>query len=249
MTKIMNNSDVDDDICSICLEDYNNNRIKLECHHCLHKDCLKRLINSQNEKKCPLCRNDLTEEFINQIFEKEFTTCSLCQKEISQEKSDMDNVSLMSCGCNFHFNCWKEHLEKYFIFEKDSEIIIPFNCNINCPNCQEEQPFYNVNSRDYSYLYNGHLTWIGEIESCRHKYCVYNGNPLRYGYCSIHAKHKASNKAIKNTLRFMVKMGSYWSYEKKNKLFYKILRKLDNNNNYGINLDVDILRFSESLEV
>jgi hypothetical protein len=237
-----------EDVCSICLDDYSNNRIILECNHCLHRDCLKQLINSNNEKKCPLCRQDITSNFINNIFNKDLYTCSLCDKEICQDENDMDNVRLMKCGCNFHFNCWKKHLEKQFVFEKDNDNIVPFNTLINCPCCDEEQHFYNVNAREYSYLYNGHTTWIGQIENCKHKYCIYDGNPIRYGYCQLHAKHKSSNKAIKNTLRFMVKMGSFWTYEKKNRLFYKILRELDRNSNFGINLDIDILRFAESLE-
>ena len=160
----------------------------------------------------------------------------------------MDNVTLMSCGCNFHFNCWKKYLENKFVSNKDCNVIVPSNCSINCPKCSEVQPFYNVNSRDYSYLYNGHLTWIGALETCKHNNCIYDGNPIRYGKCQIHSKGKASNKAIKNTLRFIVKMGCFWSYEKKNRIFYKILRELDKDDNFGINLDVDILKFAESLE-
>jgi len=42
------------DICSICLDELNNDQYKLNCNHCYHKNCIKQWL--RNNEICPLCR-------------------------------------------------------------------------------------------------------------------------------------------------------------------------------------------------
>lgn len=43
--------------CSICLEPLDKNVVKLDnCNHMFHKKCIKKLIKTNSNAKCPLCR-------------------------------------------------------------------------------------------------------------------------------------------------------------------------------------------------
>ena len=50
-------TELQDNICSICLDDFKNEEIinKLKCNHIFHKDCLGTWLNDNNDS-CPLCR-------------------------------------------------------------------------------------------------------------------------------------------------------------------------------------------------
>eukprot|EP01125_Pyxidicula_operculata_P017831 TRINITY_DN6296_c0_g1_i2.p2 TRINITY_DN6296_c0_g1~~TRINITY_DN6296_c0_g1_i2.p2 ORF type:complete len:106 (-),score=15.58 TRINITY_DN6296_c0_g1_i2:573-890(-) len=52
--------DVEEYNCSVCLRLYYN-PVKLECKHFFCGMCLKRLLRSNQNKACPLCRFDLTD--------------------------------------------------------------------------------------------------------------------------------------------------------------------------------------------
>lgn len=43
--------------CSICLDPLDKNVVKLDnCNHMFHKKCIQKLINTNSNAKCPLCR-------------------------------------------------------------------------------------------------------------------------------------------------------------------------------------------------
>jgi len=233
-----------DDICSICFEKQNSTSIALPCLHFLHKNCLENFYKKTTICKCPICRQLIPELFLENYFPKD-NCCKICNLKISQEENDCNNIQLMDCNCQFHYECWKTFLQNQFPDNISDNNICPNNPNIECPHCKKLQPYYNINARNYSYLYNGHLTWIGEIEPCRHKYCIYNGNPQKYGYCQIHAKNKASNRVIKNTLRFFVKTTPHWNLQKKMQHFYKILKFC---NKYDVNMDIDLPRIASNIQ-
>lgn len=46
--------------CTICLEDLKDNIIKLECDHSFHQLCIDESLSHSNNK-CPLCRNVIIE--------------------------------------------------------------------------------------------------------------------------------------------------------------------------------------------
>ena len=50
-------TELQDNICSICLDDFKNEEIinKLKCNHIFHRDCLGKWLNDNNDS-CPLCR-------------------------------------------------------------------------------------------------------------------------------------------------------------------------------------------------
>ena len=41
--------------CCICLENISNKKIKLDCNHLFHYDCISKIKNN----KCPLCREKI----------------------------------------------------------------------------------------------------------------------------------------------------------------------------------------------
>ena len=48
--------------CSICLKPMDNVNVLIatDCKHTFHKDCLRRWCQTQANKKCPLCRGDIS---------------------------------------------------------------------------------------------------------------------------------------------------------------------------------------------
>ena len=47
-----------ENLCIICLQDFENTIIKLDCNHCFHRKCINkwRKINDN----CPICRKSIT---------------------------------------------------------------------------------------------------------------------------------------------------------------------------------------------
>ena len=225
-----------EDVCSICLENLSEN-IQLNCGHFLHPQCLKILSRRNTDCRCPLCRVPVNQEIINKVDNR--NVCSLCDEEITREEANMDYVNISKCGCNLHYSCWRKYLQSNFPFEVNNDQLMPFNCNIKCPSCQEETLYYKVEGRDYGYLKSCHETYVGEIHNCLRFGCCYYANPQRYGYCSVHARKKASNRAIKRTLEFMCKFGGIMSTEKCNRIFYDFLRKVDKKLNAEYDVDID----------
>tara|TARA_E500000178_G_scaffold320819_1_gene344223 strand:- start:327 stop:647 length:321 start_codon:yes stop_codon:yes gene_type:complete len=50
-TTVTNNTE-----CSICLDSDENEKIKLECDHSFHKNCLEEWYIKSKNKNCPVCR-------------------------------------------------------------------------------------------------------------------------------------------------------------------------------------------------
>ena len=53
-------------MCCICLEEDNEEYIKLHCSHIIHKHCLNKLLDFSN--KCPMCRTNIFKEHICECF-------------------------------------------------------------------------------------------------------------------------------------------------------------------------------------
>lgn len=69
----LNTIDLDDDICSICLDSIYDN-ISLPCNHIFHISCIINWINTQLNKNyipsCPLCKNEYNlSQFIQKIIQ------------------------------------------------------------------------------------------------------------------------------------------------------------------------------------
>ena len=72
--------------CSICLEDNNDTKIKLNCGHEFHFDCIIKVENNS----CPLCRDVIINEpicngghftYFNTSFVNKKGKCILCDKK------------------------------------------------------------------------------------------------------------------------------------------------------------------------
>ena len=54
---------MDEDICSICLDNFDNSYALLKCGHKFHSSCLFK--NFTRRIECPLCRKELVEPNID----------------------------------------------------------------------------------------------------------------------------------------------------------------------------------------
>ena len=122
--------------CPICFE--NTDEISLECGHKIHKGCLKKLLESNAQKKCPMCRAHITLEKFNDIHN--FNRCKCCNDRIVLE--DVNFVKNLTCGCIFHFDCFRKALR--------DESIRDCRDKINCPSCRVETDRYNLEA--FSFL-------------------------------------------------------------------------------------------------
>ena len=52
---------------SICCDSTKYKSIKLTCGHAFGKSCMRKWVESSNQKKCPVCRNQLTDNKIKEI--------------------------------------------------------------------------------------------------------------------------------------------------------------------------------------
>jgi len=57
LQRINNNNNEEIDKCSICLSEFDNDTIELNCGHKFHSNCYYNLIQ-RNINKCPVCRVD-----------------------------------------------------------------------------------------------------------------------------------------------------------------------------------------------
>ena len=47
-------------VCSICLDEINNNCLTLDCDHCFHAGCIKEWFLQNFDRQCPMCRTIVT---------------------------------------------------------------------------------------------------------------------------------------------------------------------------------------------
>ena len=102
--KISYKNSSEDNICSICLNDKNNNEIVYSCKRCMksfHQDCIKKLLNYQN--KCPNCRFNEDEDFLlnYDLFETPIDIITFCQISMSIEIG----IKVMNIIANFIYCC------------------------------------------------------------------------------------------------------------------------------------------------
>jgi len=65
--KPVNNINIEDDYCSLCLDKLNNNYIILPCNHNYHPICLINMLSVSTNTICPLCRNNIINYYKNNI--------------------------------------------------------------------------------------------------------------------------------------------------------------------------------------
>ena len=113
---------MEENICSICYEELNNdenNSHTLECNHCYHSSCIIKWFRS-GHKNCPLC-NDSTIDTNLGYFQKIETIKEI--KKISRKKSCPENIKktvekIKKCEIDS-----KNAVKKFNDFKKSNKLI------------------------------------------------------------------------------------------------------------------------------
>jgi len=221
--------------CPICFEI--TDEISLECNHKIHKECLKRLLKSNAPKKCPMCRSHINLDKFNDIHN--FNRCNYCNKKINLE--GIDFLKNLTCGCIFHYDCFREALIK--------NNIIDCRDIINCPSCTVETDRYNLEAYSYLYFYESLIKWVGTPPRCTHFengiQCNNKSSPRKYYKCEIHYTKTRTNRSFYKGLKYIFKYASSLEETDKMKIFCKIVDMWDDNENNIKNLPynkwIDIL--------
>ena len=94
MAELSNNTQKpNDDICPICLEEYNTctTMSNLRCGHCYHRTCIQKWIY-KGTNTCPMCRKDIIifDTIIDQLRFLGNILCLkvLCASDIDDEETD-----------------------------------------------------------------------------------------------------------------------------------------------------------------
>lgn len=130
------------DICPICVSEYDDNAVSLDCEHQFCKSCLSRYIedkieDGEKEIRCPYedCDDLITEGEIGEIIGEEYL---LKYVKIHNYLEDKAYSQCAVCG---HVNDKSAYDNK----------IVCNNCNVEyCFVCHEEHDYY----RDYDYCPN-----------------------------------------------------------------------------------------------
>lgn len=211
-----------DEECSICLQKIHKKELHtLRCNHKLHEKCYKNLLKSDCVNRCPLCRRDIIENWaINQEDNLENIRsgiyCSICDNELDFNEENCDVIKSNDCGCFYHYGCLKEKRKR--------------GLNGTC-GCGQEVNYENVDMLSYLYFLNGYLKIVGKMKCCKFAGCNIEGNPKRWGYCAEHHSMMTTNIAFALSLQIMTRYVMEEEEEKRRKIFYGILSKL---NEWGI---------------
>lgn len=103
--------------CSICLSKIYKQKIKLNCNHFYHKECLKEWLNYNNT--CPICRIEIDNEIINIINNN---------NNIINNNIINNNINCDRFYCNKIKDC-KEYLNFLNIKQNEYNFINSYNCN------------------------------------------------------------------------------------------------------------------------
>lgn len=230
-----------DEECSICLQKICEKDVKtLRCNHKLHKKCYRNLLNSDCANKCPLCRcnfmqnveNNDNEIITNNLGNMEIIiSCSICRNLLVFNEENCDVIKSNICGCFYHYECLKNRRKR--------------GINGIC-GCGLKVNFEDVDMLSYLYFMNGYLKIVGNITNCKYSGCNVEGNPKRWGYCSNHHSMITTNIAFALCLQLMTRYVNEDKEERRKKIFYKILSKL---NEWDVGLGVNVWRLRNRLEL
>lgn len=208
--------------CSICFTE--NPNIKLGCGHQLHQECLIKLLKSNISKKCPLCRYQLDYTYYCNLFN--VNNCDICNKKIN-----VDDVSFMkntTCGCIYHFNCFKRKLIDSGITDNRTYL--------NCPCCTTEFNRESLETKSFTMFRDGLFSWVGTPPQCRHVSitgirCDNYASPRKYYLCDDHCNENRvrSNRSYEMGLTYIFKFGSSLPDDLRLKYFCKIIEDWDDN--------------------
>ena len=190
-----------DDDCPICLLPMYSKKVKkLVCNHVLHTNCYQSLISSNCNKKCPVCRCDLSAPAAPISHGK---TCAICKTPI-----DNQEVKIHECSCRTHYTCIrkmrKHNEEKY--------------CN-----CGRIINPHNIDLLDYTNLSEVFSLVIGETPPCKHKSCKNLGASNRYGFCEDHSRDQVPDAIFALALQFMVRYSRKENKKERRSLFYRVM--------------------------
>ena len=210
-----------DDDCPICLLPMYSKKVKkLVCNHVLHTNCYQSLISSNCNKKCPVCRCDLSAPAAPISHGK---TCAICKTPI-----DNQEVKIHECSCRTHYTCIrkmrKHNEEKY--------------CN-----CGRIINPHNIDLLDYTNLSEVFSLVIGEMPPCKEKTtglfktwgdkggtvvprsptCKNLGSPNRYGFCEDHSQDQVPDAIFALALQFMVRYSRKENKKERRSLFYRVM--------------------------
>ena len=202
------------DECSICLQSiYKKELKKLNCNHNLHKECYKKMMESELEKKCPLCRCPFEKpqpEPVEDIYDS--CSCGICGGMLILDEARCDVVKSNECRCFFHYGCIKsKRLESQY-----------YQCN-----CGRRINMEDVDMMSYLYFLDGYKNIVGDIGECKFSGCNMEGNPKRWGYCQYHNPDITTNNAFAKSLQMMVR---YVNMGDREVIFYGILLELNRRN-------------------
>ena len=199
--------------CPICLNNVRpRNHKTLPCGHVLHSTCLKNLINSNCQKKCPVCRANLDNNTETEKTPSDFsiqTKCGICCENMNVTESSCQFVKQHNCF--FHYKC---------ITEKRK------NTSTTTCNCGVKFSLNSVDMISYLWFVNGYEEIVGKMCECKEKGCSIVGNPKRWGYCVGHNSCICTNAAFAKTLQVMVRYVDEEDMEKRRDIFYRILNRL-----------------------
>ena len=184
------------EICSICLENIEEDKCQLDCNHSLHTNCYNSLIKSSNSRKCPLCRAD---------FKIKTMICTLCNCEMDCDQYKCDVLISEECGCMFHYDCLRK------------------SRTVECVKCDKTLSTEKFTAISFLHFENAYLKWVGKIQLCRDQTCFKMCNPARFGYCYQHKKQLSSNKAIVLTFNYFIRYVYETDVKRRNEIFYEIL--------------------------
>lgn len=218
-----------EDECSICLQKIYSKEVKiLRCNHKLHRKCYEKLLESNCQNKCPLCREDFNqnwntplpisnsserltlENILNEIGSG--VCCSICNNVLDLNEENCTVVKSNSCGCFYHFGCLKDK----------RRLSLMGNCS-----CGKDVDFRDVDMLSYLYFLNGYKSIVGEIKQCKCENCNTEGNPKRWGYCSYHNSSITTNIAFALSLQLMTRYVLEDDVKRRMDIFYRILSKLN----------------------
>ena len=165
--------------CFICLDIIpENEKIKLNCKHYLHKKCYYKLLINKNYY-CPVCKVEFLPSNIN---------CGICLKAVNLNESECDIFKSLQCKCFFHYKCLK--IQK----------------NNICKNCEKIIDCQEIKALSYNYLLNGYCKWVGRLPRCKFSNCFSKCNPRRFGFCQKHnSKYFCSKRTMKLSLMFFTR--------------------------------------------
>ncbi|XP_012558713.2 E3 ubiquitin-protein ligase RNF25 isoform X1 [Hydra vulgaris] len=147
-------------VCSICLENFQQDFVRLDCYHFLHKFCFNKYLEINKEKICPVCRTPFHLDFFSDVTHSKdedapLTEFSFCKEYMDWQKKSVELFRRQELNGGIIDLEWEQN--KYFISLNTSLPPEPKkNPETTRKNvCSEESVFNNVSKPQCSKSYNG----------------------------------------------------------------------------------------------